>query len=100
MTLTPSQGCPNTDTVLVSASGSQDGKLEDRHDCSTDYARNGDRDKPGHENVAEESPVNSLFGSEPANGHDRAHLGGKGARDWSLSAVRPWQTRMTLRMSP
>lgn len=59
----------------------EDDIFEQRHDSSADYTRNGDRDKPGHEYVAKKSPVNSLFGSEPANGHNRAHLGEKQARE-------------------
>lgn len=67
------------DTVSASTSGPRDGILEDRHDGSADDTGNGDRDKPGHEDVAKEPPVNSLFGPKPADGHDRAHLGESGA---------------------
>ena len=56
------------------ASRSEDDVFEDCHDGSTDNTRNGDCDEPGHKNVAEESPIDSLFGSEPANGYNRAHL--------------------------
>lgn len=56
------------------ASHSEDDIFEDRHDSSTDNTRDGDCDKPGHKNVAKQSPVNSLLGSKPADRHNRAHL--------------------------
>lgn len=68
-------------TLARFSSQIEDDIFEERHNSSTDYTRNGDGDKPGHENVAKKSPVNSLFGSEPANGHNRAHLGEKQARE-------------------
>lgn len=61
--------------ILIPASHLQDHVFEYCHDSSTDNPRNGDSDKPGHKNVAEQSPVDSLLGSEPADRHNRAHLG-------------------------
>lgn len=58
----------------TSVSCSKDGILEQGHDGSTDEARNGDCDKPGHEDIAEQAPVHSLLGAQPAHGNHRSHL--------------------------
>lgn len=63
--------------TFIPASHIWDDVLEYCHDSSTDNPRNGDCDKPGHKNVAKQSPVDSLLGSEPTNRHNRAHLGKK-----------------------
>lgn len=63
--------------ISTPASHFQDEIFEYCHDSSTNNPRNGDGDKPGHKNVAKQSPVDSLLGSEPANRHNRAHLGEK-----------------------
>lgn len=68
---------PNSDRVWSSIARLhtwQNGIFKDCHNSSADKTRDRDCDKPGHKNVSEESPVNSLFGSEPANGHNRTHL--------------------------
>lgn len=47
---------------------------EKGHDGGADKARNGHRDKPGHEDVSEQPPVHSFPGAQPPHSHHRPDL--------------------------
>lgn len=53
---------------------SQNDVGEKGHDGGADKARNGHRDKPGHEDVSEQPPVHSFPGAQPPHSHHRPDL--------------------------
>lgn len=55
---------------------------EESHDGGTDETRDGHGHKPGHEDVAEQTPIHSFPGTQPTHGYHRTNLGkGEGERE-------------------
>lgn len=52
---------------------------EDLHDGGRDTPRDGQRNEPGEDDVAEDGPVHILPRPEPAHEHDGTHLTVRGA---------------------
>lgn len=77
----PKEGSLQGRRTKTIPSSERAGCVEDAGNGSCESSRDGEREEPGKDDVAEQAPVHPLAGPHPTDEHDRAHFAVGGA-DW------------------